>query len=166
MELQHLSGELTTLAPGTALMETVIFSGIQGAGKTTFYKERFFDTHIRISLDMLKTRHREAVLLDACIAAKQKFVVDNTNPAKADRSRYIVPAKQAGFTIIGYYFAVDLQASKERNLRRRDKAAIPQPGLLGTHKRLQFPTWEEGFDHLYYVRIDPESGFVVEEWAS
>jgi len=147
-------------------MEAVVFTGIQGAGKTTFYKERFFETHIRISLDMLKTRHRESVLLNACIAAKQKFVVDNTNPAASDRSRYIVPAKQAGFTTIGYYFAVDLAASKERNLKRSDKAAIPLPGLLGTHKRLQIPTWEEGFDQLYYVRIDPDSRFVVEEWTS
>ena len=53
--------------------------GIQGAGKSTFFKERFFDTHVRINLDMLKTRHREAILLDACIRAKQRFVVDNTN---------------------------------------------------------------------------------------
>jgi predicted kinase len=46
-------------------MEAVIFVGIQGTGKSTFYKERFFDTHVRINLDMLKTRHREKLLVQA-----------------------------------------------------------------------------------------------------
>lgn len=61
-------------------MEAILFIGIQASGKTTFYKERFFKTHIRVNLDMLKTRHRESLLLKACIEMKQPFVVDNTNP--------------------------------------------------------------------------------------
>ena len=147
-------------------MEAVVFTGIQGAGKTTFYRDRYFETHVRISLDMLKTRHREAVLLKACIDGKQSFVVDNTNPTGADRQRYIGPAKEAGFVIIGYHFAVDLAGSKRRNAARGDKPPIPLPGLLGTHKRLQLPAYDEGFDRLSYVRIDPNGGFTVEEWTS
>ena len=37
-------------------MEAVIFVGIQGSGKSSYYKERFFRTHFRINLDMLRTR--------------------------------------------------------------------------------------------------------------
>ena len=44
---------------GDGTVEAVIFVGLQGSGKSTFYRERFFDTHVRLSLDMLKTRHRE-----------------------------------------------------------------------------------------------------------
>ena len=40
-------------------MEAVLLIGIQGSGKTTFYRERFADTHAHISLDVLKTRGRE-----------------------------------------------------------------------------------------------------------
>jgi predicted kinase len=29
-------------------MEAVIFIGIQGAGKSFFYKERFFNMHVRM----------------------------------------------------------------------------------------------------------------------
>ena len=50
-------------------MEAVIFVGIQGSGKTTLYRERFFDTHVRISLDMVRTREREQLLLAACFVA-------------------------------------------------------------------------------------------------
>ncbi|HWE94100.1 MAG TPA: hypothetical protein VG269_09070 [Tepidisphaeraceae bacterium] len=39
-------------------MEAVIFCGVQGSGKSTFFRERFFDTHLRLNLDMLRTRHR------------------------------------------------------------------------------------------------------------
>ncbi len=31
-------------------------------------------------MDMLHTRHREAMLLRTCIEIKQRFVVDNTSP--------------------------------------------------------------------------------------
>lgn len=44
-------------------MDAVIFVGLQAAGKSTFYRERFFTTHLRISLDQLHTRHRERALL-------------------------------------------------------------------------------------------------------
>lgn len=64
------------MATGWPGLEAVIFVGIQASGKTKFYGERFFDTHIRLSLDMLKTRHREKLLLEACIRAKQPFVLE------------------------------------------------------------------------------------------
>ena len=64
-------------------MTAVILIGIQASGKTTFYRERYFDTHVRLSLDMLKTRRREELLLEACITARQAFVVDNTRIRRA-----------------------------------------------------------------------------------
>lgn len=76
-------------------MEALIFCGIQATGKSTFYKERFFNSHVRISMDLLNTRHKEKRFLDMCIELQQRFVVDNTNPTIADRQRYILlPAKQ------------------------------------------------------------------------
>ena len=34
---------------------------------------------------MLKTRHRERILFNACLTAKQAVAIDNTNPALGDR---------------------------------------------------------------------------------
>jgi predicted kinase len=145
-------------------MQAVIFIGIQAAGKSTFFKERFFDTHVRINLDMLKTRYREKQFLDTCLKAKQSFVVDNTNPTINDRERYILPAREANFTIIGYYFESKIIASMQRNNRREGKQRIAEPGILAAYDKLQIPTLREGFDQLYYVKIDPKGKFVVEEW--
>ena len=145
-------------------MQAVILIGVQASGKSTFYRERFFNTHIRISLDMLKTRHREKVLLDACFLAKQSFVVDNTNPTVEDRKRYIVPAKEAKFEVVGYYFDSKINASLERNQFRSGEQHIPDIGIRSTYYKLQIPTLVEGFDELYYVKIGSQGQFMVEEW--
>lgn len=144
-------------------MEAVIFTGIQGAGKSSFYRERFFTTHVRLSLDMLKTRHREKVLLRACLEAKQPFVVDNTNPTVAERSRYIAAAKQSGFRVVGLYFQSKVADALLRNDQRPVEQRVPLVGVLGTYKRLQVPSPEEGFDGLFFVRLGLD-GFTVEEW--
>src|SRR5688572_25328794 len=99
-------------------MEAVIFVGLQGAGKTTFYVERFLHTHLRISLDVLRTRHREQQMVQACLETRQPFVVDNTNPTAAERARYVVPARAAGFRVVGYFFEPDVPASIKRNANR------------------------------------------------
>lgn len=145
-------------------MTAIIFTGIPASGKSSFFKERFFDTHIRINLDMLKTRHREKLLVQACIAAKQSFVVDNTNAIAAERERFIAPAREAGFKVIGYYFSSKVQDALERNRKREGKARIPDKGVTGTAGRLKLPILNEGFDELWYVRMDGRGGFIIEEW--
>ena len=74
-------------------MQAIIFIGIQASGKSTFFQQRFFHSHLRLNLDMLKMRHREQVLLRACLEAKQPFVVDNTNATRADWAKDIRAAK-------------------------------------------------------------------------
>jgi predicted kinase len=145
-------------------MQAVIFIGIQASGKSTFYRERFFTTHVRINLDMLKTRHRERRLLQMCLETGQPFVVDNTNPARAERQGYIEASKQAGFRVVGYYFQSKVEDCKRRNEQRPGPERIPVPGIIGAAGRLQLPHRSEGFDELYYVRIDESSQFAVEEW--
>ena len=145
-------------------MEVVIFVGIQGAGKSTFFKQRFFDTHVRINLDMLRTKNREKLLFEACLEAKQKCVVDKTNLTREEREKYIVEAKRFGFKVVGYYFRADLKKAIERNDQRIGAAKVPEKGILSAFKRLQIPTFDEGFDELFYVSISEENKFVVENW--
>ena len=144
----------------------MIFCGIQAAGKTTFYKERFFATHVRLSLDLLRTRRRERILLEACLAAKQPFVVDNTNVTRSERAAYIGPARAAGFRVVGYFFATDPKAAFARNRLRPGKAAVPAAGVFGTQKRLQVPSMDEGFDALYRVELAEPGGFEVSAWPA
>jgi hypothetical protein len=125
-------------------MEAVVLIGIQASGKTAFYQQRFFATHVLISLDLLRTRERESALVETCLRIQQRFVVDNTNVTAAERGRYILPARAAGFRVIGYFFA--------------------PAGFFGTLKRLEAPKRSEGFDELYRVWIARPGEFSLETW--
>ncbi|MGL6072944.1 MAG: AAA family ATPase [Fimbriiglobus sp.] len=146
-------------------MEAVIFMGIQAAGKSSFYRERFFRTHMRINLDMLRSRFREKAFLDCCLQTQMKFVVDNTNPTRDDRARYIVPAKAAKYRIIGYYFTATLEECQVRNAARQGKDCIPFVGLASVAKVFEKPSLGEGFDELFAVSLAPDIGFQVQEWS-
>jgi predicted kinase len=145
-------------------VEAVILVGLQGSGKSTFYRERFFASHLHINLDMLKTRHREKRFLQTCIETRQPFVVDNTNATRAERQIYIQAVRQGGFRVIGYYFQSRVEDCMRRNEQRPLDQRVPPRGILGTSGRLQIPSRDEGFDELYYVLIDDANRFVVEEW--
>ena len=144
-------------------MEAVIFIGVPGSGKSSFYKERLFNSHVRISLDLLKARHREQRLLDLCLATEQRFVIDNTNPSLQERFAYIEAARANRFKITGYYFCSKVEDCLRRNAARPDDQRVPDVAILSSAKKLELPTIEEGFDQLFYVRLT-ESGFVVEGW--
>ena len=60
-------------------MDAVILAGPQATGKTTFFAQRFLETHSRVSLDLLRTRNRESLFVDLCIRTQMRFVVDNIN---------------------------------------------------------------------------------------
>jgi predicted kinase len=141
-------------------MEAVIFCGVQGSGKTTLYRDRFLETHARISMDLLRTRAREAAFLKTCLETGMRFVVDNTNPTVADRARYLKPAREAGYTLIAYLVEIDHAVAAGRNAARG--RVVSAAGLRDVARRLVRPTPEEGFDELFHAtaldgdwRIEP-----------
>jgi predicted kinase len=146
-------------------MELVILMGLQATGKSTFCRERFYNSHVRINLDTLKTRHREHMLVEACLSSKTKFVVDNMNLTREDRARYIVPAKTAGFRITGYFFESKVGDAITRNAGRKGRERVPDIAIAGSSSRIKLPAYDEGFDELFYVRLDG-SQFSVEKWKA
>ena len=142
-------------------MQLIIFTGVQASGKSSFYLLNLYHSHLRINLDMLKTRHRENMIFEACLASKTKTVIDNTNPTLADRARYITNAQAAGFEIIGYFFETELKGALERNHLREGKACIPEVGIRATAQKFEPPHYAEGFDALYKVRILGQGEFSI-----
>lgn len=140
----------------------IIFIGIQASGKSTFYHERFED-YVHINLDTLHTRNKEKLLLQECVESGCSFVVDNTNPMKEDREKYIRVAWDYGYRIHGYYFQSSVSDCIARNRKREGKARVPDQAVAGTHCRLELPEYVEGFDKLFYVHMEGGK-FIVDEW--
>ena len=140
----------------------IIFIGLQGSGKSSFYHTCFEDLD-HVNLDTLHTRNKENILLQDCINNGRSFVVDNTNPTAEGREKYILLAKDNGYKVIGYYFTSKISDCLERNNKREGKAQVPDKAILATHKKLELPSYKEGFDELYHVEIQNDE-FVVKEW--
>jgi predicted kinase len=146
--------------------DCVIFVGLPASGKSTFYQQRFAATHTHISKDLLpksaNKSARQARDLKAALGAGQPVVVDNTNPAVADRAEIIGLARQLGARVIGYYFAATARECVGRNRGREGAARVPPVAIFTAAKRLVVPSREEGFDELWQVTIRSDGGFNVE----
>jgi predicted kinase len=143
-------------------MEAVLFVGIQGSGKSSFFREWFYSTHVRINSDVLKTAHREREFIETCLRTQQPFVIDKVNARREQRAEYIRAAKAARFRVVGYYFKSGTRAAIARNQQRSGKEKIPVAGILGAYKQLEVPATDEGFDELYCVSLHAENQFIVE----
>ncbi len=141
----------------------VIMMGIQGSGKSTFYHQFLSKDFVRVNLDTLKTRNQEKLLIEDCIKKEKSFAIDNTNPTKADRGRYIPIAKASGYKVIGYFMESKLKDCIERNNLRQGKEKIPTIAIASTSNKLQIPSYDEGFDELYFVKNDGTT-MTVSEW--
>lgn len=133
-------------------VECVIFVGLQGSGKSAFFKAEFADTHVRINRDMLKTKTREAQFFELCLTTRQRCVIDNTNATPDERARFIVRAKEHGFRVVGYYFDVAPREALARNNARPEDQRVPPVGIFATAKRMRMPERSEGFDALFWVK--------------
>lgn len=139
-----------------------IMMGIQGSGKSTFCSV-FLSDAVRINLDTLHTRNKEALLIADCQRKGCDYVVDNTNPTREDRARYIPVAREAGYRVIGYFLQSRLQECIQRNNQRSGKERIPSKAIAMTSNKLEMPSRSEGFDELYFVTNDGET-MSISEW--
>jgi predicted kinase len=149
-------------------IELVILCGLQGAGKSTFYHTRFASTHRHVSKDNFRNasnrERRQQQLIRQALQEGHSVVVDNTNVTVAERATLIALAREFDARVVGYYFASQIELCLERNSRREGKSRVPDVALYVTAQRLQIPTYAEGFDQLYYVRVKEDCGFTVEHW--
>ena len=145
--------------------ECVIFVGLPASGKTTFYQQRFAATHRHISKDLWpnapRKDERQAQLLRSALSAGAPVVIDNTNPALADRAAIIKVAREFGARVIGYYFTASTREAVGRNRGREGKQRVPDVAIFTKAKRMVVPTREEGFDELYRVAIRDDGSFDV-----
>jgi predicted kinase len=147
------------------VLEVVVLIGFQGAGKTTFYEQRFAGTHALVSKDRLRNNRRperrQQRLIFEALAAGRSVVVDNTNPSVAERATILAVAQEAGARVVGYLFTSSLDECRARNDGRPPERRVPEVGLAAAARRFERPTRAEGFDELWAVETLPDLRFGV-----
>lgn len=132
-------------------MELVILSGIQCSGKSSYYFQRFAQTHARINLDELKSRRKESILFASILEKSLPVVIDNTNPTRQDRSKYIQLAKSYGYRIVGIQFDIPISVAISRCSNRISQKEVPVLDIHLTAKKMQPLSQSEGFDEVITV---------------
>ncbi len=147
--------------------ECVLLAGLPGGGKTTFYRRYFAATHRHLSKDLWPNatgrEARQRRLLEEALAAGESVVVDNTNPAIADRAALIAIAHAAGARVVGYFFDLTTRQAVARNAGRAGREKVPNVAIFTCAKRLEPPTLAEGFDQLFRVVVNDDRTLTVTE---
>jgi predicted kinase len=145
--------------------ELLIFVGLPGAGKSTFFRQRFADSHVHVSKDNLRSQRqpdrRQHELLAQALSDGRSVVVDNTNASLEERAALIAAGRRYGARIAAYFFDSTTHECVARNRGRQGRARIPDVGIFATARRLVRPLDAEGFDVVHRVRSLPEEQFEV-----
>lgn len=140
------------------MAECVILIGLPGAGKTTFYRERFAATHDHVSKDLMrgirKPSRRQEQLVAESLSNGHSVVVDNTNPSVAGRRPLIALARAHGAAVTGYYFPAEAADALRRNRTREGRERVPDVAIFAIRRQLEPPSTAEGFDRLFTVRVN------------
>lgn len=146
-------------------MELVVLVGLQAAGKSSFYRACFADTHTLVSKDLLRNSRsrqtRQMALIEQALQREESVVVDNTNPRIEDRLPLIALGRVFGARIVGYWFAGGLSECLRRNALRQGRARVPDIAIYATARKLEHPLGAEGFDAIFRIRLT-EGRFEIE----
>lgn len=139
-----------------------IMMGLPGSCKSSFVKAVL--PHCQhISMDRLRKRVREKRAFLQALSARIDIVIDNTNPTRQDRQRYIPLASQAGYKIVGYFLRSKVSECLIRNSQRQGKARVPDVAIRSISAMMEYPVLEEGFDELHHV-VAKNGEFLIEPW--
>jgi predicted kinase len=137
------------------VLELVIFTGLPGSGKSTYYREHYAATHVHVSKDLMPNvrarDERQWREIEAALAAGRSVVVDNTNPSRDARAPLIALGRRFGAKIVGIFFDVEARVCIMRNRGREGRARVPDVAIFTTRKKLQPPALDEGFDELHMI---------------
>lgn len=135
--------------------ELIIFVGIPGSGKSTYYRQHLAATHVHVSKDLMPNARdretRQRALIEKALSEGKSVVIDNTSPTAALRAPLIEIGRRYGARVIACYFDVPVRTAIARNASREGKARVPNVAIFTTLKKLAPPTMAEGFDEIRVI---------------
>jgi predicted kinase len=142
-----------------------VLVGLQASGKSTFCRDVLGAAYVQVSKDHFPNarnrQRRQMRLIREALGADRDVVVDNTNPSPAEWQPLIEAGREAGATVVAFWFPADLEGSLRRNALRQGRSRVPDLAIHTTMARLRRPLPADGFDAVLAVRINGDGGFAV-----
>lgn len=113
----------------------VLFIGMPGSGKTTYYNTHFKDTHVHINQDLLGSKPKCLKMSRDKIKCGDNVVIDCTNPGQSRRDEFYDIAKRNNYNITTIYFEKDGRGWNKLRIK-----PVPSIGYSMYYKYLVEPT--------------------------
>ena len=125
--------------------EIVIFVGMPGSGKSSYYNKYLTD-HINIEQDKLITRQKVLKQLNISLKTGDSIVINATNPSQEDREEFYKKALEHNYKITVLYFLIN--GTGFNKLREKP---VPTIVYHKYFKKLDPPTIENTPGNLFYI---------------
>lgn len=141
-------------------LEVILMVGCPGSGKS-FFCEQFLISkgYVRVNRDKLGSWQKCVKLMEESLSAKKKVVIDNTNPNKESRKRYIDAAKKYNVPCRCFAMQVDVAHAKHNNKFREltDRSHLKVSDIIinSYFKQFEEPTLDEGFKEIVEIPFVP-----------
>ena len=140
----------------------IVFVGYPASGKSSFYRKylelRGYDY---INRDTLGSWQKCISVCNDILKAGRHVAIDNTNPDKESRKRYIDLAKKYSIPVRCFQFMTSLEHSKHNNrfreliLGEKLKTVINDVAFNYYKARFEQPTLDEGFSEIVQIQFIP-----------
>lgn len=148
------------VVPISDRFEVIIMVGCPGSGKSFFCEKNLVPKgYVRVNRDKLGTWQKCVKKMEEALVEHKKVVVDNTNPSREARRRYIEAAKRFNVQIRCFVMQTDSAHAKHNNKFRdlTDKTHLKVSDTIihAYFKSFEEPTVDEGFTDIVEVPFLP-----------
>ena len=126
--------------------ELIVFVGMPGSGKNTYYNNYLSDTHIIIEQDILKTSPKVMKELSKSLKTGKSIVINSMNQTQEKREEYYEKAAEYNYNIKVLYFLVNGSGFNE--LREKP---VPKIVYHKYFKSLEPPSSDNTPGEVFYV---------------
>jgi bifunctional polynucleotide phosphatase/kinase len=127
----------------------IINVGCAGSGKS-YFSNKYYVDHIIINQDICKTSVKCVKECEKAIKNGDSVVIDNTNPSKEVRKKYIDIANKYNVKVKCVYFNIDRNLARHNNVYRSLKnikiKIVPTIAYNIYFKKFEYPEESEGFE--------------------